>query len=87
MKIGDVLNRMHNWKQASAYRQARECKKFPKSALVILNELSKKYGDCGWQFGSTFDEIDIKNNEVAKLLGYDWDDDLEYWKKAGVKPK
>lgn len=80
--IDDVIGRMYNWKMRSAYEYAKDVKNFPVDALVILKELSEKFGDCGWNQGSVFTELKIKNNKVAKLLGYKWDNNEDYWIKS-----
>lgn len=79
ISIPDVLNRMYNWKMESAYHYALSISDFPKKPLKLLKQLSDKFGDCGWQFGSVFNELRRKNNKVAKLLGYKWDDKEDNW--------
>jgi hypothetical protein len=84
LKTEDVINRMYNWKMASAYRHAKRVPNFPKKALKILKELAEKYGDCGWNNGKVFDELREKNFEVADILGYEWYDEEDYWVPKGL---
>jgi len=72
-----VLGRMYNWKQESALRYAKEIKDFPEEALNKLKHLSEKFGNCGWQDGSIYDELRDTNFEVAKILGYEHDEERD----------
>jgi hypothetical protein len=77
--IEKVLGRMYNWKQASAYNYAKEIKDFPEEALKKLEHLSEKFGNCGWQDGSIYDELRDTNFEVAKMLGYEYNEEKDYY--------
>lgn len=79
--IDNILERMWNWKMNSAYEQAKQFPDFPKNALDILKELSENFGNCGWQDGKVFDELRKKNHQVAKMLGYTWNEKKDYWFK------
>ena len=74
-----VLNRMYNWKLSSAYNVALTVPEFPQTALSILKDLSEEFGNCGWQDGTAFDSLLDRNNQVADILGYQWNDDLDKW--------
>ncbi len=77
--IEDVLERMYNWKQESALDIAKEIKDFPKEALKKLEYLSEKFGNCGFQDGSMYNELIDTNFEVAKMLGYEYDEEEDYY--------
>lgn len=77
--IEDVLGRMYNWKMDSALDRAKEVPNFPQEAFVILEELAHKFGNCGWETGAVFDELSFKNDKVAEILGYEWNDAEDFW--------
>jgi hypothetical protein len=72
--VEKVLERMYNWKQDSALRYAKEINDFPKQALKKLEHLSEKFGNCGWQDGKIYNELRNTNFEVAKMLGYEYNE-------------
>lgn len=76
-----ILSRMYNWKCTSALNYAEEWPDCPPRVREILKELSEKFGNCGWQDGTVFDELRDKNNEVADILGYVWNDDKDFWER------
>lgn len=77
--IEKVLGRMYNWKQNSAYNYAKEIPEFPKEALEKLKYLAEKFGNCGWMDGSVYDELRDTNFEVAKMLGYEYNEEEDYY--------
>ena len=77
--IEKVLGRMYNWKQESALRYAKEIKDFPEEALKKLEYLSEKFGNCGYQDGSIYDELRETNFEIAKMLGYEYNEEEDYF--------
>jgi hypothetical protein len=79
--IERLLNRMYNWKMTSAVSAARAVPELTSKSRKILNDLSDRFGDCGWQDGSAYDAVRDGNNRVAEELGYKWDDDKDYWVK------
>lgn len=79
--IEKVIERMYNWKQDSAFRYAKEIKDFPKEALEKLEILSNKFGNCGWQEGTVYEELRDTNFEVAKMIGYEYNEEIDQYVK------
>ena len=79
--VDDVINRMYNWKMESAYNYATEVPNFPAQALVKLKKMASQFGNCGYQDGKAFDVLRKTNDQVAEILGYEWDDDNDKWIK------
>jgi len=82
LTIEDVLNRMYNWKVATAFEFAQRVPNFPPNALQKLEKLAEQYDNCGWSDGTAFAPLRNGLNQVASILGYEWDDEQDYWIQA-----
>ena len=79
--VEDVLGRMYNWKMDSALQYAEETEDFPIEAKNLLEKMSVKFGNCGWQDGKVFNQLRNTNNKIAKILGYKWNEEKDMWLK------
>lgn len=77
--LKSVINRMWNWKMLSAYTQACTIPTFPLEELKELEALSIKFGNCGWQEGSVYDELRESNFKIAAAIGFEWDEERNQW--------
>ncbi len=75
-----LLGSMYNWKMTTAYENASHSyDPFPAEVLDLLKDMSEKYGDCGWQQGTVYDELQKTNDKIADILGYRWDDKEDFY--------
>lgn len=80
-EMNEFLKRMYNWEIKQAFNRAKNVEGFDNTALTLLERYAKRFGDCGWQEGEVFEELRVGLNNVAAHIGYEWDDNLEYWVK------
>lgn len=79
--VEDVLNRMYNWKMESANLFADEIENFPIEAKKLLEKMSVKFGNCGWNEGKIFNQLRNTNHKIANILGYKWNEEKDKWIK------
>ena len=79
--LDDVVGRMANWKMNSAVRRAKDVENFPAEAMVILEQMAEKFGDCGWQDGAIYNELYDAIDKVIELIGYVYNEAEDWWLK------
>lgn len=79
--LEDVIGRMANWKMSSALRNAKNVEDFPQEAMVILEQMAEKFGDCGWQSGTIYNELVENIDKVIDIIGYEFNAEEDWWVK------
>ena len=79
--LDDVVGRMANWKMNSALNYAKKVENFPAKALIILEQMAEKFGNCGWQDGSIYNELQEAIDKVIDLIGYEYNEAEGWWLK------